>query len=136
MARRKKREQTIFFPWERRGAWARAPWLRSRPAWAALFMIVLLLGLGARQRHQTGVRATRATLMTVRRALDRYRADHAGACPTNLSALREEGYLHIVPNDAWGRPLVLTCPGRRDPASYDLLSFGADGDRSGLERIE
>ena len=136
MARRKKREQTIFFPWERRGSWSQVPWLRSRQAWAAVFMIVLLLILGSRQRHRTGVRSTRATILAVRGGLDGYRADHNGQCPQSLQTLLDGGYIHIEPKDAWGRPLVLACPGRRNPGSYDLMSFGPDGDRSGLDRIE
>ncbi|MCA9623586.1 MAG: type II secretion system protein GspG [Myxococcales bacterium] len=133
MARR-KRERTIFFPWERRG-W-RLPWLRSRPLIAAVTMMVLLVIFGVRQRRRIGIRSTRATLLVVRDALDAYRADHAFACPPSLSLLQESGYLDIEPKDAWGRPLVLTCPGRRHPQSYDLVSFGPTGDMRGLDRIE
>lgn len=135
MARR-KREQNIFFPWERRGDIMRLPWARSRPMLAALGMIVLLLLLGMRARTQTGVRSTRATILTVRHAIDNYRADHKGRCPSSLSALNKEGYLAIEPTDAWGRLLRLTCPGRRNPGEYDLISLGPSGDLRGLHRIE
>ena len=136
MARRRSREQTIFFPWERRGGLLRFGWVRGRPLLAAACMAVVLLLLGMRQRTRTGVRSTRAVIVVVREALDGYRADHDRKCPPSLVALRQEGYLHIDPNDAWGRPLQLTCPGRRHPDSYDLYSFGPSGDLKGLERVE
>jgi len=135
MARR-KREQTIFFPWERRGGLWRLPFMRSRPLVAGLGMAVLLLVLGIRQRTRIGVRSTRATLLVVREGLDAYRADNSWRCPPSLDALEQEGYIAVDPIDAWGRPLVLTCPGRRHPESYDLVSFGPTGDMRGLDRIE
>ena len=136
MAKRKRRERTIFFAWERRSGLLRLPWTRGKPALAALGMIVLLLVIGARERDNTGQRSTRATLLVVRDALDAYRADHGGRCPEALAELRDEGYLHIEPKDAWGRPFAFTCPGRRHPEGYDLVSYGASGDQRGLERIE
>jgi general secretion pathway protein G len=136
VARRRSREQTIFFPWERRGGLLRFGWVRARPLLAAAAMIGLLLLLGARERTRTGVRTTRAALVVVREALDAYRADHEYKCPPSLETLRQEGYLHIEPVDAWGRHLQLTCPGRRNPDSYDLVSFGPSGDLQGLDRVE
>lgn len=133
---RRRREQTIFFPWERRTGFWRMSWRRSRPLLAAVVMIVLLALLGARERTRTATRATRATLLVVRGALDAYRADHEGRCPAAVAVLRQEGYLTIEPADAWGRPLQLTCPGRRDPEGYDLASFGPSGDMRGLDRVE
>jgi general secretion pathway protein G len=135
MARR-RRERTIFFPWERRGSLFRFPWMRSRALFAGLAMIALLLFFGMRERTKTGVRSTRATMLVVREAIDAYRADHDGRCPPSLGSLEVESYLKVKPNDAWGRPLVLTCPGRRNPKSYDLVSFGASGDMRGLDRVE
>jgi len=136
MARRKRKERTIFFPWERQGGLLRLPWLRSRPLMAALFMMTLLALLGMRQRDQVGIRTTRATLIVVREAIDAYRSDHQKRCPESLATLRDEGYLVIAPEDAWGRPFHLTCPGRRHPDGYDLVSYGPSGDVQGLERIE
>ena len=135
MARR-RREQTIFFPWERRGALFRIPWMRSRPLLAGLAMIVVLLLFGMRERDRIGERSTRATLLVIREGLDAYRADHDRRCPPTLNALRDEGYIHVAPVDAWGRPLVLTCPGRRSPETYDLVSYGPSGDMRGLDRVE
>ncbi len=132
----RKREQMILFPWERRTSFWRLGWTRSRPALATLGMILLFLLLGSRQRTQNGVRTTRAQLLLVRQALDAYRADHQMQCPSSLTQLRNEGYMGNSPTDAWGRPLVLTCPGRRNPESYDLVSLGPEGDARGIDRIE
>jgi general secretion pathway protein G len=99
-------------------------------------MMVLLTLLGVRERTRTGVRTTHATLLVVREAIDAYRADHDRKCPPSLEALRQAKYLYVEPVDAWGRPLQLTCPGRRDPDAYDLVSFGPSGDLNGLDRIE
>ena len=136
VARRRNKEQTIFFPWERRVGLLRFGWVRGRPLLAALGMAVLLLLLGMRQRDETGVRSTRAILLVVRDSVDRYRAEHEGRCPPSLQALTTEDYLQIEPVDAWGRPLLLTCPGRRDPESYDLVSLGPSGDQNSLDRVE
>ncbi|MBI4954357.1 MAG: type II secretion system protein GspG [Myxococcales bacterium] len=135
MARRRTREQTVFFPWERRRA-LRFPLLRSRPLIAGLCMAVVLLVLGLRERRHRGIRSTRATLELVGAALDAYRADHEWKCPPSLGILEDEGYLHTAPVDAWGRPLLLSCPGRRHPESYDLISLGPSGDMRTLDRVE
>lgn len=135
MARR-RRERAILFPWERRTGLRTLPLARTRPAMAALGMMALLAYLGVRERDRTGIRATRATLLVVREGIDAFRADHEGKCPDSLAKLRDGGYLAIPAADAWGRPLQLTCPGRRNPDSYDLLSFGPTGDMRGLDRVE
>jgi len=136
MTRRRPREQTIFFPWERRGGLVRLHWVRARPLLAGLGMMVLLLWLGARQRTRTGIRSTRTTIAVVREAIDAYRADHQSHCPPSLEDLKRESYLRTAPVDAWGRYLQLTCPGRRDPEGYDLMSFGPSGDLKGLDRVQ
>jgi general secretion pathway protein G len=137
MARRRQREQTIWFPWERGGGfWRRSGISRARPFAAAIAMIVLVLALGARERRKVGVRSTRATLSVVHAGVDAYRADHERRCPPTLAALRTAGYLAIDPIDAWGKPLRLTCPGRRSADGYDLMSDGPDGEMGGLDRVE
>jgi general secretion pathway protein G len=137
MARRRQREQTIWFPWERGGGLLRRTGLaRARPFMAAIAMGVFVLLLGARERRKTGVRATRAELAVVHAAVDAYRADHERRCPASLAALKTEAYLPTDALDAWGRPLRLTCPGRRDPEGYDLMSDGPDGEVGGLDRVE
>lgn len=137
MARRRQREQTIFFPWEKGGGFLRRSGLaRARPFVAALGMALFLLLLGSRERKEAGIRSTRVTLDLVYTGLDAYRADHEGHCPADLADLRKNGYLATAPIDAWGHALRLVCPGRKDPHGYDLLSDGPDGEIGGLDRVE
>jgi general secretion pathway protein G len=137
MARRRQREQTIFFPWERGGGILRGRGLaRAKMVFTALAMALVLGILGARERRKTGIRSTEATITVVRAAIDGYRADHERKCPSSLDLLKTERYLGIDPTDAWGRPLRLFCPGRKDPEGYDLTSDGPDGEVDGLDRVE
>lgn len=137
MARRKSSEQTIFFPWERGGGfWRGRGVARAKPFAVALGMATVLLLFGARERHELGIRATRATLGVAHKAVHAYRADNEGKCPESLAQLQADGYLRSEPVDAWGNPLRLFCPGRRDPASFELVSDGPDGIIGGLDRIE
>jgi general secretion pathway protein G len=137
MARRRSREQTIFFPWERGGGVFRGRGAgRARPFAAAGLMVLLMLLLGARERQRVGIRATQARIGVVAKAIDAYRADHEGRCPASPAALKTEGYLGVDPVDAWGHPLRLLCPGRREPQRYDLMSDGPDGEMGGPDRVE
>lgn len=137
MARRRQREQTIFFPWERGGGIFRGRGMaRAKLVFATLGMASLLLLLGARERKKTGIRQTMATIAVVRAGIDAYRADHERKCPASLDSLKTEGYLGIDPKDAWGRPLRLDCPGQKEPDGYDLTSDGPDGEVGGLDRVE
>lgn len=135
--RKRPREQTIFFPWERsQSFFGKRGVARAKPFAAGIAMILVLVLLGARERRRTGIRSTRATLGVVASAIDGYRAEHERKCPERLDTLKAEGYLAIDPIDAWGRPLRLVCPGRKNPESYDLMSDGPDGQIGGLDRVE
>jgi general secretion pathway protein G len=130
-------EPLVFFPWEKRrglvGAFGR------RRAGVVLSMVAVLGVLSAiyeLRERSAAVRATRATITTTSRALYAYRADHGGACPRKLSDLATGSYVREEPLDAWGRPLRLTCPGRKDPIGFDLSSDGPDGVPGGLDRVE
>ena len=134
MASRVKR---VFFPWEKPkgllGALGRA---RTRQVLVGAAILTVAVLVYRREERAAAVRATRASLTTTARALYTYRADHAGACPKEIAQLRELGYVHETPTDAWGRPLRLTCPGRKDPVGFDLSSDGPDGVPGGLDRVE
>jgi general secretion pathway protein G len=138
MARTKKlRDRTIFFPWEKTGSLvARLGLGRARPLAFGGVLVLLFVILGVRERHKIGVRSTRATIGVVAKAVDTYRADHEGKCPSSLSELKPGGYLSFEPTDAWGQPLRLLCPGFENPGGYDLLSDGPDGVFGGLDRIQ
>ena len=91
------------------------------------------------------VATARAQIESLATALDSYRLDH-GRYPSTaqgLGALWQkptidppanwtEPYLRkAVPDDPWGRPYVYIAPGRVNPTSFDLLSYGADGQPGG-----
>ena len=139
---KKRRERTIYFPWEKRGI-ARALSLPRRRAtvWLLAISAVLLLGwIVVRDRHRRMERITRAALTRTKTALDAFRADHGGRCPRDLGELTAPGdrpaYLASIPLDAWQRPLRFACPSREPTRAYDLLSDGPDGEAYGLDRIE
>lgn len=137
MQKRRNNPSRVFFPWERRrgvfGVLGRA---RVRLVVAGVVALLLILAIRSREEHAAGVRATRASITTAYEAVSAYRADHGGSCPRELAELTTGGYATEVPIDAWGRPLRLTCPGRRDPRGFDLASDGPDGIPFGLDRVE
>jgi general secretion pathway protein G len=133
----RSRVSKVFFPWERRrglfGVLGRA---RVRLVAAVVIGLVVVVSIRAREERAAGVRSTRATITQAQLAVAAFRADHAGGCPKELNELVVGGYARDVPIDAWGRPLRLTCPGRRDPHGFDLVSDGPDGVPYGLDRVE
>ena len=133
----RSRVSKVFFPWERRrglfGVLGRA---RVRLVAAVVLGLVLVVSIRAREERAAGVRSTRATITQAQLAVMAFRADHAGSCPKELGELVVGGYAREAPIDAWGRPLRLACPGRRDPRGFDLVSDGPDGVPYGLDRVE
>jgi general secretion pathway protein G len=134
--KRRRSEQRLFFPWERRGNLVRRFGLdRLRPVLLVLAAAVLIGVIAMRERRDTGVRRTRVILLDVRQAVDLYMADHDGQCPDSFVSLADYGSFQGAPLDAWGRPLTLVCPGN-DGNRYRLVSAGPDGVAGGLDRIE
>jgi general secretion pathway protein G len=130
-------EPKVFFPWEKRhglrGLLGRG---RARQGLILAITAIVLLLLRRREVQAGEVRSTRATIGATIRAVSIFRADHERACPASLAELVSGGYLHQVPRDAWGRPLRVTCPGRKDPRGFDVSSDGPDGEPWGLDRVE
>ena len=133
----RKRQKNVFFPWERKqgflGLVGRA---RARLVLAVVAVVAIVVFVRRREENAAAVRATRATITTTITAVAAYRADHAGKCPVQLGELVAGGYARDVPVDAWGRPLRVDCPGRRDTAGFDVTSDGPDGLPGGLDRVE
>jgi general secretion pathway protein G len=137
MGNKRPKDRNIILPWEQRGGFFRRPGMsRARPVLLTLAVIIVFLLIAHRERTASGIRATRASLLILRRAVDSYRADHGGECPPELAELERKSYVKQMPADAWGRPFVLTCPGRFNPDGYELSSAGPDGIPGGLDRIE
>jgi general secretion pathway protein G len=102
----------------------------------ALAVLGLIAWVAVRERTRSGVRQTRATLLDARRAVDAYMAENDGGCPQDLGAVVQYSRQDAPPKDAWGRPLRLVCPPKREGAAYELSSDGPDGKPGGLDRIE
>jgi general secretion pathway protein G len=130
-------ESRVFFPWEkRRGLRALFARARGRQALVGLAAIVVFAVLRHREQCAADVRATRATITTATTAVAAWRADHDRACPTSLTELVSGGYLQELPRDAWGHPLRVVCPGRKDARGFDVSSDGPDGEPGGRDRVE
>ncbi len=131
------RASKVFFPWERRrGVFGILGRARVRLVVAGVVGLFAFVLIRSREERAAGVRATRATITTAHAAISAFRADHGSACPKELGDLVTGGYAAEIPIDAWGRPLRMTCPGRRDPRGFDLASDGPDGEPFGLDRVE
>lgn len=119
-----------------------------------LLVVMVIIGLlasyvGPKFFSQIGkseVKAARAQIDALEKALDQYRLD-LGRYPTTdqgLAVLMERPageqkwggpYLKkAVPNDPWGRPYNYRQPGEH--GEYDLLSLGKDGQPGGSGEAE
>jgi general secretion pathway protein G len=130
-------EPMVFFPWERRRGF-RSIFMRSRARQAISVIggVVAFTMLTRLEHHASAVRATRTEISDTIAAVDAWRADRETGCPGSATDLVAAGYLPELPRDAWGHPLRLVCPGRRDPAGFDVSSDGPDGEPGGLDRVE
>ena len=136
MAKDSSSDRRILFPWERRRMlrrWLGLGQLRPYLLLGALGAFVFLIGLS--ERRAAGERQTRATLIGARRAVEAYIADSDGGCPRDMTQAAEHARLEHTPEDAWGRPFRLLCPGH-ESNPYELMSDGPDGLPAGLDRIE
>lgn len=101
-----------------------------------------IIGRVSEAKSQTA--ETQIELFSV--ALDNYRLDNSRYPTTDqgLQALRTKPTREPVPSnwrgpylkkevplDPWGRSYVYTSPGSQNPASYDLLTLGRDGQPGG-----
>lgn len=134
---RRRGERSVFFPWERRrgllGALSRA---RAGLVVGGLLVVSAIAWMYAREEHAAGVRATQVALTAAHLGVSAFRADHGGACPKDLSEVVALGYTRQPLIDGWGRPLRMTCPGRRDARGFEIASDGPDGEPGGLDRVE
>lgn len=134
---KRRRPSKVFFPWERRRRFfGTVGHARSRVIFGIVAVVALVVWIRAREEKSAGIRATRASITTMSRAVASYRADHANACPRELAELVSGGYARDIPVDAWGRPLRLTCPGRMDAQRFEISSDGPDGIAGGLDRVQ
>ena len=122
----------IFLPWENERGVRGVSVPRIVRVLALILAVVAVVALFRREEEKAGIRATRASITTLWSATRSYRADHAGACPRELSELVAGGYVRRVPFDAWGNAFRLECT----ESEIRVLSDGPDGLPYGLDRVE
>lgn len=127
-----KRKRNVRLPWEQRKGW----W-RRRPSsqWQLVLGLAVLaagaVALWATSRQRSKVRSTRVAIAEVKKAIRDFRTDF-GRCPRSPVELvhpprTNTRYLEELPEDAWGRPLWIHCPGRHRPHLADVVSAGPSG---------
>ncbi len=120
-----------------------------------LLVMVILAVLAAivvprftRRTEQAKTTAAATDISNIEVALDAFEID-CGRYPTTeegLAALLEQPanakdwrgpYLKKgMPKDPWGNAYVYRCPGQHNPSSYDLYSFGPDGQEGGGDDMD
>ena len=100
--------------------------------------------------EQARVTTTKADISNIELALDSFEVD-CGRYPTTEEELKalidrpanvKEEHWHGeylkrgIPKDPWGNPYVYRQPGRHNTNSYDLYSFGPDGQEGGGDDID
>ncbi len=124
---------------------------RSRHAFTLIEVLVVIVVIAVlatlvaprlfRNVNDARVTTAKAQIESFGTALDSYRLDN-GRYPSTTQGLAalwqkpvidppsnwNEPYLRKpVPDDPWGRPYEYVAPGKINPGSYDLQSYGADG---------
>jgi hypothetical protein len=133
--RKKKRSPhgALLLPWERQGAWLSQ--LLSARRWRSLLgsLLLALLVVAALQvaDRRSRLRATRASIAEVQRAVTAFRAE-MGRCPRSTTELVHPPrvgarYLLEAPIDGWGRELYVRCPAPYDPSAAEVISAGPSG---------
>jgi len=113
-----------------------------------LLLVLVILGILAAvvipkfsgRTEQAKEQAARTQITTFRTALDAYEVDNGGY-PRGRNGLQDlivqprdaqnwrGPYLQTdrIPQDPWGGEYIYECPGKHNPASYDLSSAGPPG---------
>ncbi len=112
----------------------------------ALYVAPKIIG----RPQEARINAAKIQIKSLETALKMYKLDN-GTYPSTeqgLDALvqapetgqlakkwRKGGYLEKgrVPKDPWGNEYIYLCPGVHNPDSFDLLSYGPDGEPGGEE---
>jgi general secretion pathway protein G len=106
-----------------------------------IMVVITILGLIAAavavnvvgQLDEAKVKQAKTDIHTLENCLDLYKIDK-GRYPTTeegLKALVVAGKCKAQLNDPWGNPYVYLNPGQAHPDSFDVKSYGADGQPGG-----
>jgi len=120
-----------------------------------LLVLVILATLAAivvpmfpKRGEQAKITAATVDIANIEMALDAFEVDCSKHPTTEdgLRALLEQPanargwrgpYLKKrLPKDPWGNPYVYRCPGQHNATSYDIYSFGPDGQEGGGDDID
>jgi general secretion pathway protein G len=114
-----------------------------------LLLVLVILGILAaivlprftNRTKQAQVAATQTQISSFKTALDAFEVDNGGypkgknglvdLIQQPRDAVNWKGpYIQAdsVPKDPWGQDYIYECPGRHNPASYDLSSMGPPGE--------
>jgi hypothetical protein len=98
--------------------------------WAVLLAACVVGVYGAAVRRER-IRLTRAAIAEVKRAVAVFHAE-VGRCPRSTVELvhpprGSAQYLSALPDDGWGRPLYVRCPGGEGGNSALVVSAGPSG---------
>ena len=104
---------------------------RLRPLGYTVLAVFVCAIAYRRVSHSERVRTTRAAIVDVEQAVYAFRAE-LDRCPRSLIELmhppsERAQYLSAMPRDAWGKELLLRCPGELKPHSADVVSAGPSG---------
>ncbi len=125
---------------------ARAPGALARASQRGMtlleiMVVITILGLIAAavavnvvgQLDEAKVKQAKTDLHTLENCLDLYKVDkgHYPSTEEGLPALVTAGKCKAQLNDPWGHPYVYLFPGQVHPDSYDVKSYGADGQAGG-----
>lgn len=123
----------VLLPWEHRRTWlgALVPGQRWRGMLVAAALGAAVIIVWRFADHRARLRATRASIAEVQRAVAAFRAE-MGRCPHAVVELlhppRAAAHsLTEVPTDGWGRPLHVRCPGQRPGDPAEVISAGPGG---------
>jgi general secretion pathway protein G len=106
-----------------------------------ILVVITILGIIAAavavnvvgQLDEAKVKQARTDLHTLENCLDLYKIDK-GRYPSTeegLQAVVTAGKCKNQLKDPWGHPYVYLFPGQVHPESFDLKSYGADGQQGG-----
>jgi general secretion pathway protein G len=106
-----------------------------------ILVVITILGIIAAavavnvvgQLDEAKVKQARTDLHTLENCLDLYKIDK-GRYPSTeegLQAVVTAGKCKNQLKDPWGHPYVYLFPGQAHPESFDLKSYGADGQQGG-----
>jgi len=141
MASKKTQRSYVLLPWEQQSAWMTA--LASGRRWRAVLLAcltaALLLGIYGAARRRERIRLTRAAIAEVQRAVALFRAE-VGRCPRSTVELvhpprTRAQYLTVLPEDGWGRQLLVRCPAPDDSDVAQVVSSGPSGSFSENDNI-